>query len=577
MKTRIKNVLGAILVLLTCAFLSMQAGAVGAWTKLDKAAPAGIGTMLLLPNGTVMAQQSGISANWYLLIPDNHGSYIHGNWTNLNSMTYTRLYYSSAVLQNGQVFVAGAEYGTGWNRAEIYNPGTGNWTEIAVPSNLITQNNTVNPTNGINSAGFMDSGCVLLQNGTVLISPVNPGTGGGTVVYNPFTTSFSAGPVLTNNDVNTDEASWVKLPDDSILSFDSSFQSQRFIPSLNKWIPDANLPVQLYDIYGGETGAGFLLPNGKAFFLGSSGNTVIYTPSGNQNPGTWTIGPSIPAGQGTPDAAAAMMVNGKIVCAVSPAPYGYASSNIFTVPTSFYEYDYTVGSVGTFTQTSSPKGGLTDQVTTFNTRFLDLPDGTVLFTDGGSQLYSYQPDTAALAAGQPTINTISYNGNGTVHVTGTLLNGITQGAAYGDDVQMDSNYPLIGLRDGAGNFAYGTSFNWNSTSVYTASRPLSTEFVIPAVFLYVNAGGTYSLTASANGNVSSPLTFAGPIWVDFSFGGFIHVGSFPLPFNTLASGLSAVSPGGAIFFRSAGSSSETPTINQPVTLVATAGAVTIGH
>ena len=81
-------------------------------------------------------------------------------------------------------------------------------------------------------------------------------------------------------------------------------------------------------------------------------------------------------------------------------------------------------------------------------RMLDLPDGTVLFTptDSGCGIrsYMYQPAGAPLAAGQLAINSI-YSERWTALYTlnGTLLNGISEGAAYGDDAQMNSNYPLI--------------------------------------------------------------------------------------------------------------------------------------
>ena len=42
--------------------------------------------------------------------PDSHGSYVDGTWTRLASMHEPRLYYASAVLPDGDVFVAGGEY-----------------------------------------------------------------------------------------------------------------------------------------------------------------------------------------------------------------------------------------------------------------------------------------------------------------------------------------------------------------------------------------------------------------------------------------------------------------------------------
>ena len=50
-----------------------------------------------------------------------------------------------------------------------------------------------------------------------------------------------------------------------------------------------------------------------------------------------------------------MMVNGKIICAVAPAPYGASHGttpdSLFRTPTSFYEFDYTVN---TFTRLHAP-------------------------------------------------------------------------------------------------------------------------------------------------------------------------------------------------------------------------------
>src|ERR1035438_10099120 len=94
---------------------------------------------------------------------------------------------------------------------------------------------------------------------------------------------------------------------------------------------------------------------------------------------------------------------------------------------------------------------------------LDLPDGTVLYSHFGSDLYVYTPDLTPLAAGKPVINNIAANGDGSFTLTGTGLNGISAGAAYGDDAQMDSDYPLVRFTDGSGKVHYGRTFNWSST------------------------------------------------------------------------------------------------------------------
>ena len=211
----------------------------------------------------------------------------------------------------------------------------------------------------------------------------------------------------------------------------------------------------------------------------------------------------MPNNTGQPDAPAAMMVNGKILCVVSPTPSSV--SNIFNTPTTFYEYDYSAGSLGTFTQVGAPGGSTSLDQPTFIDRLLDLPDGTLLFSDSDSQLYVYTPDLTPLVAGKPTISSITTNLDGTFSLAGTQLNGISQGAGYGDDCQMNSNYPLIRMTNSlTGAVYYARTFNWSSTGVMTGSAVVTTQFEVPASL----PAGTYSLVVVANGNASDPVTFS---------------------------------------------------------------------
>lgn len=67
------------------------------------------------------------------------------------------------------------------------------------------------------------------------------------------------------------------------------------------------------------------------------------------------------------------------------------------------------------------------------------------------------------------------------------------------------------------------------------------------------------------------------VWVDFNYTGSPVIGTFDYPFKTLGQGVSAVSSGGTIWIRSAGSSAETMTITKPMTINAYNGAATIGN
>jgi hypothetical protein len=426
--------------------------------------------MLLMPDGTVIAAQlfSDGSA-WYRLTPDTHGNYVSGTWSSIASAHYSRLYFASAVLKDGRAFVAGGEYGNGGGvTAEIYSPSNNTWTVVSPPSSLVSPGQ------------IADAECKVLPNGKVLIIPPDPNSPNGTLLFDPVTTSWSAGPSSLNY---LGEATLVKLPDGSMLTVDPDHtSSERYLPASNSWISDAATPVSLWaslaPSFVGETGPAFLLPNGHLIFFGGSGHTALYTPSGGNAPGTWVQGPDIPSGYVMADAPGAMLNNGKILIAVGKPPSVQNGTNVvYPNVTTYYEYDYTVGTTGGFTQITS----FLESPPMYQSMFLDLPDGTVfynLYSNFG--MYDYAPDGSPLAAGKPAISSISTNGDGSLHFVGLLFNGISEGAAYGDDHQMDSNFPLIRFTDATGHVRYGRTFNWSSTGVMTGSGTTTTECWAPA-------------------------------------------------------------------------------------------------
>ena len=452
----------------------------GIWTALATAPPVGVNNCLLLSDGTVLGMNG--AGQCVKLTPDIHGSYIKGTWTVLATMNDSRLFFSSQVLTNGNVFVAGGEDGTGGSSAELYGSLNNVWTLIPPPASGYPD--------------FSDSISEILPNGNPLVCPVYTTT--VCLIYNVASNDWQT---AASCNASQDEADWVKLPSDNILTIDAFSQnSEHYVPSLNQWVADGNLPSPLYDSSLGELGAGHLLPDGKVFWLGSTTNTAIYTPGSTPtSAGSWIAGPTMIFGTnqlGQSDAPSAMMVNGKILCCLGP-------SATYNAPCYFYEYDYTVN---TFTQVSAPGGGFTYGASPFATSMLDLPDGSVLFVGGQNTtgLYIYTPSGTPLAAGQPVINSITENLDGSYHLTGMGLNGISEGAAYGDDEQMACNYPLVRMTNNvSGNVYYARTYNWNSTSVMTSNRVVTTEFSLPLNL----PAGTYSLVVTAVGNPSAPVTF----------------------------------------------------------------------
>lgn len=524
--------------LLAAGLLSLaphRSCATGSWLISGNPAPAAVGIMLLLPDGTVMAANNpnitmthDIGYVWYRLVPDINGHYVNGLWYDGGAMHDTRLAFSSQVVPDGRLFVAGGEYGGGMASAEIFNPqannGTGTWTYVSPPASLLDPSQPAGGTfSGNPNQAFLDANSMMLPDGRVILTPVLGKNYGECLVYNPRANTWTN---EFNPATRQSETTWVKLPDGSILTIDpqgdnggSGTNTERFIPALGKWIPDAQVPVNLWvDLSAagavGEIGPALLLPSGKAFYLGGNGHSAIYTPSGTTNFGSWQVGPDLPYGLSGADAPAAMMVNGRILCAVAGTPYVSNGKVIFPNTTSFFEYDYRIGTNGQFSQVSGPTG-TTDDVRPQDCSMLMLPDASVMFCDSqeqnfpssGAKVYYYYPDNNAQVdfGHAPTITSVTLNPDGTYHLVGTGLNGLSAGASFGDDKQMDSNYPLVEFIDpNNGQVSYGRTFNWSSTGVQTGSAAESTDFALPDNLSLK----TYNLVVTASGVASAPVAFS---------------------------------------------------------------------
>ncbi len=153
---------------------------------------------------------------------------------------------------------------------------------------------------------YGDDPIEVLGNGDVLAGYFNSPT---TYLYNPTTNTWTTTANTKLHNDRSDEETWLKLADGSILSYDiyasssGTFQAQRYVPSTGLWtdasgIDGANPPSILSDPgsapnggEGAELGPAFLLPNGNAIFFGANGNTAIYNPTTNQ----WSAGPAEPS------------------------------------------------------------------------------------------------------------------------------------------------------------------------------------------------------------------------------------------------------------------------------------------
>ncbi|HEX3151629.1 MAG TPA: hypothetical protein VHR66_26380 [Gemmataceae bacterium] len=460
--------------------------------------PAGTEALMLLSDGSVAAQVgvNSPTTTWTRLVPDSTGSYVNGTWTPMASMNLGRLFFPTAMLPDGRVFAIGGEYSTPnfTNTAEIYNPVTNTWTNVA----------------SFPQAQFGDDPIELLQNGQILAGYV---VGAQTYRYNPSTNTWAATAGSKLRGDRSDEESWVKLPDGSILSYDifasdstGVFHAQRYVPTSDTWVDASNVnpanppAIMSSNAVGFEAGPAILLPDhNRVVEFGANGNTAIY----NISTGLWSAGPKLPtkiiggvATQlGADDDPGSMLPNGHILVAISPINSPFT----FPGPSYIYEFD---PDAGTYTEIT-PATGMGNNAFVLNT--VNLPTGQILLGNEFGLPQIYTPDGAAQDAWRPVITKISNNGAGTFTLTGMQLNGLGEGSNYGDDNESASNYPIVQLLDTSGNTRYARTFNWSSTGVATNNTIVTTNFTLPAG---LNLNQVASFTVVANGIASLPTSTA---------------------------------------------------------------------
>jgi hypothetical protein len=492
--------------------LSVVPPVTGTWTPMTNFLPSGDAGQLamLLPNGQLLVHGlgdgQGDSPAWYLVTPDSTGGYVNGTWTTANPMHVGRLYFGSAVLPNGNVFVVGGEYsstGQDNNTAEMYNPSTNTWTQLAnSPKQFVG-----------------DEPTEVLPNGSILVGDI---IDNGTEIYTPSTNTWSAGGSKVHTSDVSDEEAWVKLANGDILTYDifssindNKFEAELYNTVTNKW-SDAStssngafLPLLSTPEEGYELGPAMLLPDGRALFTGANGVTVFFNPSNS----TWTLGPTMPSVMinGTltqltmGDAPGAILPDGDLALALSPAVNIDSLGNEnFPGPTYIYDFNPTTGVYTDISPNSTVDPNLSGNNSFINTMLI-LPTGQLLLVDDNDQLAVYTPGTGPQTAWQPTITSFNNNGNGTYTLTGTQINGLDEGAAYGDDNQMAENYPIVRVTDTtSGKVYYATTSNWSSVGVATGTTPETATVVLPAAL----GNDPYTLVVIADGIASNAISSA---------------------------------------------------------------------
>ncbi|HUI44189.1 MAG TPA: hypothetical protein VL523_19660 [Terriglobia bacterium] len=83
---------------------------------------------------------------------------------------------------------------------------------------------------------------------------------------------------------------------------------------------------------------------------------------------------------------------------------------------------------------------------------------------------------------------------------GTQFNGVSRGAAYGDDMQAATNFPLVQIANNStGHVFYAETKNFSTMGVQTGSTVVSCTFIAPTSM----ETGASSMVVVANGFLSS--------------------------------------------------------------------------
>jgi hypothetical protein len=450
--------------------------------RLVNQPPAGAGIGFQLTDGTVMFQGNAES-DWYKLTPDNFGSYLKGTWSKLASLPagYVPDAFASAVFADGRVVIVGGEYNNGTftltNLGAVYDPKANTWTSLTPPSFW--------PFIGDSPSTILPNGQFLVGNKLVK----------QTAVLDPKTLTWTRVSSAGKSDFNAEEG-WTLMPDGTVLTYDvkNAPNAEKYVPSMKKWVNASNTIVDLHSPspfgclhYGsngqfcyfppGEVGPAILRPDGTVFATGSTpsggnaGHTAIYTPGANPtDPGSWAVGPDFPVGDEAGDSFAALLTNGNVL--------------VLGVSGRLYEFDGT-------NLTRGPVGGGSMMV---------LPTGEVIV--GGSELYT--STGTYLPAWAPTIKTFpaTVTRGSTFKISGTQFNGLSQAAAFGDEFQTATNYPLVRITNqSTGHVFYAKTHDHSTMAVATGSAIVSTNFDVPAAA----ETGASTLVVVANGIPSTAV------------------------------------------------------------------------
>jgi hypothetical protein len=482
--------------------------------------PGGAAAPMLLTDGSVIFQntnnfnpdESFSDGKIFKLTPDINGSYLNGTWSQLATMPYVSIAAAQAVLPDGRVLIEGGEFSgyygdfTLTNQGAIYDPVLDSWTSVAPPPffvDLYPPRATFAP----NPIG--DSSSVVLPDGTFML---HDKMSRQAALLDLQTMTWTETGTATKADLN-DEEGWTLLPNGKVLTVDcyTDFHfglapsypadptgSEIYDPATTMWTSAGSTINTLTDPVLSETGPAILRPDGTVFAVGSQGYTSIFASA----TGTWTAGPRLPMSpQGyqytAQDGSAALLPNGHVLFGVTGGAADPNLGGYSDPPVAFFEFDG---------QQLTQRPTIPDAANQFgfNVSLLVLPTGQILEADATGDVEIYTPaDTAYNSAWAPVIGSAPavVVPGGSYTLGGTRFNGMSQGSAFGDELQNATNYPLLRITNLATQHVFYSRTHDHSSMAVASNLPVSTHFDVPMA----QELGDSKLEVVANGIPSGPI------------------------------------------------------------------------
>jgi Kelch motif len=355
--------------------------------------------------------------------------------------------------------------------------------------------------------------------------------------YNPVSNSWSSItpndgsalgtlPVLSSAVLGNEFGPTLRLQDGRILEVGANSLTALYTPSTNTWAAGPAMMGTLNGNaapFGADDAPGAILPNGHVLLAGDAGPAISDTgTTGNTTelsniitniPSTalfqvgWSVADADGSNTVIPQFATIASIDSPTQITISDnatvtrTGVQLRVGGTFSSPTQLF--DFNPAGAGSISPLAAAYPGDLSAIGAFLTRMVVLPTGQVLFgvatTD---QIYVYTPDGSASPTLRPVVSSIAYNGSGKFTLTGRQLDGQSAGADYGDDVQMDSNYPILRLVNSSGKVFYCVTSNWSAPgTVGNSTVPQTVNFRLnPAI-----TPGNYSAIVSGGGISSFPI------------------------------------------------------------------------